>query len=463
MKVDLLVSGGTVVTPSGASCLDLAVQGERIAALLAHPSGIGARRQVDARGKLVLPGGVDPHVHFENPSMGTATAHDFEVGAIAAACGGTTTVIDFAFQAPGETPLQTLRARRRAADGKAAVDYGLHACITRPDAAALAEFPAIFEFGAPTFKALMTYKQEGWIVEDGPLFEIMKRVAALGGMLGVHAENDSLVQWGIEKCVAEGDFSARAHARSRPGIVEAEAIRRSIFLASQAGCPLYIFHMSSAVGLAAVREARQGGQRVHAETCGHYLVFTDEALDGAKGYRLVMSPALKTAGDRLALWEGLADGSIECVGSDDAAYYERFKLRGLEDFRKIANGVPGVEIRLPLLYSEGVAGGRLTLDRFVEAVASRPARLFGLYPRKGALAVGSDADLVIFDPHVRWKPTVEALHTPIEYTCYEDVELQGKVQHVWLRGRPVVEDGAFVGEKGGGRFLARPLASHPIP
>ncbi len=454
-ELDTLIAGGTVVTPWGVHELDIGVQAGRISQLAASPSGLRAREKVDASGYIVFPGGVDPHVHFENPSMGTVTAHDFAIGTEAAALGGTTCVIDFAFQTPEESPLETLKRRRALADPQVVIDYGLHGCMTRVDAASIADIPRLVEYGCPSTKVFMVYEQEGWMVGDGDLVSIMTRMADVDATLLVHAENEALLQWGIADRVKHGDLRPRAHARSRPAIVEVEAIRRAIYFAHETGCQLFIVHMSTRGGAEAVRQGRAVGANVQAETCAHYLVLDDSIMDRPDGHRYVMSPPLRSVADQEALWQGLGDASIASVGSDDAAYWERFKARGENDFREIANGIPGVQARVPILFSSGVLEGRLTLQRFVDAVSTQPAKLFGLYPRKGVIAPGSDADLVIYDTKAKWRMTPEAMHTNIEYTCYEDREVTGRPLHVWSRGRRVVDGGQLVGARGWGQFLTR--------
>lgn len=453
--LDLIVAGGIAVTPWGVSRIDIGVADGTIRELAESPSELSARRTIDADGMYVFPGAVDPHVHFENPSMGTETAHDFGLGSEAAALGGTTTFIDFAFQRPNETPLDALRQRRAIADRQAVVDYGLHGCITRGDEESFRDIPALVAEGYPSIKVFMVYRQEGWMIEDGDLLAMMRAMAPLGATLLVHAENEMLLQWGIARRVIEGDLVPRAHARSRPPIVEAEAIRRTAYFSLVTNCPLFVVHMSTADGAKEVQDAKTAGANVHAETCVHYLVLDETYLDRRDGFRYVVSPPLRSKENQAALWAGLANGTIESIGSDDAAYFEQYKLRGKDDFRHIANGLPGVQIRVPLLFSEGVLQGRISIERFVDAVATRPAQLFGLYPRKGILAPGSDADIVVFDPALRWRPTVANMHTNIEYTCYEEFQVTGRPVHVFSRGRPVVLDGMLVGKRGSGTFIKR--------
>lgn len=454
-RVDTLITNGRVVTPLGVIKANVALTDGRVGAILEHGMQMAAESVIDATGCLVLPGGVDPHVHFENPSMGTATAHDFALGSQAAALGGTTTFIDFAFQQPGETPLDTLRQRRASAEAKSILDFGLHGCITNPSAESVAQIPKMASMGYPSLKVFLVYRDEGWMVDDGALAEIMTVAARAGVVLLVHAENEAMLQRGIEGRVQAGDLAAGGHGRSRPPLVEAEAINRAAYLAGITGCSTYIVHVSTGDGVEVIRAAHARGAPVVGETCPHYLVFDESYLERPDGYRWVMSPPLRDATNPPRLWAALEAGELVATGSDDAAYFEAAKVRGRGDFRQIANGVPGVQVRLPILFSEGVVKRGMSLQRFVELTASTPARIFGLYPRKGVLAPGSDGDVVVLDPEVRWRGDRAHLWTNIEYTCYEEVEFTGLPIHVWSGGRPVVRDAALAADPGTGRFVAR--------
>ena len=458
-KLDWVITGGRVVLPTGVHRIDIGINNGTIESIFAPGTEVSADRRFDAGGRYVIPGGVDAHVHFENPSMGTTTAHDFRMGTEAALLGGTTTVIDFAFQREGESLLAAIARRRRDADPQVVCDYGLHGCLTSPDTRSIDEIPEAVTLGMPSVKFFMTYREEGWAVSDAQLLAAMRHLAKTGGTALVHAENDELLQVGIETCRESGDLSPGGHARSRPALLEAEAIQRAVLYARESGCRLFVVHVSSESGVEAVRAGQGHVAPVLAETCPHYLAFDDSVLDGPMGHRYVMSPPLRPAGNPEALWRALDEGSLQSVGSDDAAYFEEFKLRGKTDFRKIANGVPGVQIRLPLLFSEGVLKRGMAMDRFVEVTCTEPARIFGLFPKKGVVAVGSDADLVVLDDSVTWEPTVETMHTSIEYTLYEEMTLRGRPTHVWRRGELVVEDGELNAAPGSGRLVRRAPAA----
>ena len=448
-----VIRGAQVVAPWGVVDADVEVRDGRIHAVGSLDAGDAP--PFDAGGLILTPGGIDPHVHFENPSWGTVTAHDFRTGTQAAALGGTTTIIDFAFPEQGESPATAVERRRGAAEGRAVVDFGLHACVFSGDDASLRSVDTAIEMGASSVKVFMAYSHAGWMLDDGAMLEVMERIAHAGGVLCVHAENDAILQHRIRRCVEQGDMAPSAHGRSRPPLVEAEAIGRVTRLASATGCRVYVVHVSSALGVEAVRAARATGWGVYAETCPHYLVLDESLLDGPQGARYVVSPPLRHLPDQQRLWAALADGTLDAVGSDDAAYFDEHKLRGAGDFRRVANGLPGAQIRMPLLFSEGVVRRRLALERFVELTAAAAARIFGLYPRKGAIAPGSDADLVLWDPRQEWTPDTAAMHTPIEYTCYESMRLTGRPVNVWSAGRLVVEGGELADIGAGGRFRAR--------
>lgn len=452
---DLVIANARVAHSGGIELADVAVAGGTVVAVAAPGTLSGAAELVDGAGMLLLPGGVDPHVHFENPSWDTATAHDFGLGTEAAALGGTTTIIDFAFQNPGETPLEAIERRRALADPKVVVDYSLHGTVTDVSQRSVDGLPALMAAGCPSVKIFMTYSTSGWMVPDAELLKIMRHLHARGGTLLVHAENDGIVEACRHECVERGDMAAGAHARSRPKVAEVEAIRRVLTFAEETGCRTYIVHLSTGAGLEAIKEARGRGVDVHTETCPHYLMFDSSALETADGPRYVMSPPLRSADDREALWAGLSSGDIAALGSDDAAYIQEDKSRNVNDFREIPNGVPGVQVRTAVAHSAGVVAGRLTLERFVDAVAAKPAQLFGLWPRKGVIQPGSDADLALWDPRDVWRGDLESIHTNIGYTCYEDVEFTGRPRHVWSRGRWVVRDRALVAERGTGRYLER--------
>ncbi len=450
--MDLVIRNGTIVTASDVFKADVGISGEKITAI-GH--GLTGEREIDAEGKLVFPGMIDPHVHMALPFGGTVSADDFKDGTVAAACGGVTTIIDFAIQAKGKSLAETVEARRAEADPDVCIDYGLHPAITDFTPEVLAEVPEMIAAGMPTFKLFMTY--EGWAVDDGTLFATLEAAGANGGMVGVHAENYKLLMYLIERLVAEGKTAPRYHAESRPDFCEAEAVARAILWAEQTNSPLYFFHLSSRAGLEYIIASRDRGFPIYAETCTQYLLLTDERYDEPDfgGAKYVMSPPLRKEADQKALWRGLATGDIQVVGSDHCPFTMEQKRLGEEVFTKIPNGAPGVETTLPLLYSEGVGKGRISLNRLVEVFSTNPAKLFGLYPEKGTIAVGTDADLVIFDPDREVTISVENLHMKADYTPYEGMKVKGYPVITISRGEVICEHGQFKGEAGRGRFIAR--------
>ena len=456
--LDLIIENGVCVLPSGITEADILVNDERIVGVSVPGScSETARRVINAEGKYVLPGAVDVHTHFENPSMGTVTAHDFEMGTIAAASGGTTTVIDFAIPKPGESALKCIEERRKMADGKVVIDYSLHSGITGLASGTLAEISKIVDYGIPSFKVFMTYRKEGWQIEDGEFFEILKWVARSGGLVCVHAENGSLIEYNTKRLLKEGKTSAFYHAVSRPNFIEEEAISRAIIFARENEAALYVVHLSTDEGKTVISKARGNGYPVYAETCPHYLTFTEEKLAEPDGMYYVMSPPLRKKKDRDSLWKGLEEKTISVISSDEAAYLSQYKIRGQDNFTRIANGISGVETRLPLVFSEGVGKGRISLQRMVELLSVNPANIFGLYPKKGVMATGSDADIVILDPKKELLPN--NLHTcSNEYPIYKDMEIIGIPEVVISRGEVIIEGNNFLGHAGQGEFVEREIS-----
>jgi dihydropyrimidinase len=458
---DLFVRGGTVVTPEGAERLDVAVSGESIASI--EPPGAAApeaQRVLDATGRLVLPGGIDPHVHY-GLDFGVVVSESQE-HTPAAALGGTTTVVDFALR-DGATSLHEAIARKRAeADGRTAVDYALHAIVAGPQVppALLEEVRDVVRDGVPTFKAFMTY---GWMLDDGQLWDLMGAVADAGGMTVVHAEDDALATRLTQRYVREGKTHGAYIAEVRGPLVEEAAVRRAMLLAERSGSPLYVLHMAAGGGGLALADGRRRGLPVYGETLTPYLSFTAEDLwQEERGLLHNNYPPPKRPEDREVLWAALADGRLQTVASDHFCTTVEDHLRMGTTVDSMMAGHPNVELRLPVVYHLGVNGGRLSLERFVELVATNPAKLMGLYPRKGTIAVGGDADLVIFDPDRTWTVHHEQLHMSADYSCWDGWELRGAVETTVLRGTVVVEDGRFVGDPGGGRFLPRSLPAEVL-
>ncbi len=451
-----LIRGGTVVVRGEARVRDLLLRGETIA----DPGDLAgqvADRVVDATGLLVLPGGVDTHVHFNDVFMGTVSVHDYLAGTRAAAFGGTTSVIDFSNQVPGGTLAKTLEDKREEARGKALVDWGVHPVLTRADEATLDEIPRLVEAGTPTIKCYRTYRSDGLLMEDPQLVRIARRLTAAGGMLMLHAEDNDAIEANVPRLIAEGKTAPVCHARSKPPDVDTQAIRRIVAMARHTGGRFFIVHLASPGGLALVAAAMAEGLDLRAETCAHYLVFTEAMLERPDGIKWICSPPLRDEEVRRVLWEAVADGRIRMVTSDDAAYSWEAKLLGRDRFDLCPNGIPGIEPRFQILYSEGVARGRISLPRFAEIVSTEPARLFGMYPRKGTLEPGSDADVVLLDPQARWTMGQGTLHMATDWSAYEGIEVTGKIVKVFSRGELLVDGEELLGTPGRGRYLHRRL------
>ena len=457
--MDLVVRDARIVTGSESFECNIGVENGKIASLspALEPSGA---RVYDAGGKVVIPGGIDAHTHMELAVTGTSSADDFYSGTVAAACGGITTIVDFVDTQPGQTILGALADYRRRADAKVAVDYGLHMMLKGQNLPEIDRIPEIVKKGVPSFKVYTAYRKRGLMLDDADIMRVMGKVAGAGGLVAVHAESERIIQRLIEENLAAGRRGPKFHALSRPPEAEAEAISRVTKLAREASARVYIVHLSSRAGKEAVEEARREGTEVFAETCPHYLVLSDAVYRRADGRNFVMSPALKKPADRAALWEGLCPGGvIETVGSDHCPFPSAEKDWGKDDFTKIPNGVPGTEAIIPLLYSEGVRKGRISLFDLVRVTSGAPAMKFGLAPSKGSISVGSDADFVVIDPKKRVRMTADVMHSRIDYSIYDSIRTEGYPVLTVSRGEIVMEDGEFVGTRGRGRFVPRRAAA----
>jgi dihydropyrimidinase len=453
---DLVVANGTVVTATDTYQADLAVRDGVIVQIGGAIDTTGAGRVIDSTGRYVLPGGVDTHTHLDSANQGVRTADDFRSGTIAAACGGTTTVVDFCWQAKGQTLAEALAAWDAKAQGQAVVDYGYHTVITDlPDAVAeeLATMPGR---GMSSFKIFMAYKGASQ-VDDTVLYRTLRIARAQQALVMVHAENGDAIAVRQQELLTAGHTAPRYHAVSRPPRTEAEATGRAIALAELAEAPLFVVHVSCAEALDEIVRGRARGVTVLAETCPQYLYLTEDDLDrpGFDGAKFVFTPPPRAAQQQAILWRALADGTLQAVTSDHCPFnLVGGKDRGRDDFTQIPNGAPGVEERLVLVY-QGVIAGRLSLNRFVELVATAPARIFGLWPAKGTIAVGSDADLVLWHPDAAWTLSTATLHSRIDYCMYEGMRVYGLPETVILRGQVIVEGRSYVGPAGGGRFIRR--------
>ena len=454
--MSLLIRGGTVVTASDQYRGDVLIEGEKVTAI-----GTSLTAQVDqvidAAGKYVIPGGIDVHTHLDMPFGGSTSADDFETGTIAAAHGGTTTVVDFAIQYKGETLHQAWENWMRKAEGKAAIDYGFHMIITDLPESVEKEMDSMVSEGVTSFKLFMAYRGV-LMLDDGSIFRAFLRTAANGGTICMHAENGDVIDVLVRRALAEGHTEPKWHALTRPPRAEAEATYRAICLAEMAGAPLYVVHLSAAEALEQITAARDRGLPAYAETCPQYLFlsYANYEEPGFEGAKYVMSPPLRAKGNEEALWRGLAGNDLQAVSTDHCPFcMKEQKELGKGDFSKIPNGAPGIETRMSLLYDGGVRAGRISLNRFVELTSTAPAKIFGLFPKKGTIAPGSDADIVVFDPEKKQKLSAKTLHMKVDYNPYEGREVTGVSQTVLSRGRVIVDNGKFTGKPGSGSFLKR--------
>ncbi len=452
----ILIRGGRVVTEKSVTAHDVLIEGEQISEV-GEIRDTAADQVIDASGLLVLPGAVDTHVHLNDVFMSTVSVHDYYTGTLAAAHGGVTSIVDFSNQVPGGTLAKTLEDKRNESEGLALVDWGVHPVITRPTDETLDEIPHVVREGAPTIKCYMTYREDGLLVEEGDLKRIADRLSREGGMLMLHAEDNDMIEANVPRFLQEGKTAAINHGRSKPPEVELAAIRRAIAMARETGGKFFIVHLATDEGMDLIAKSRDEGVDITAETCTHYLVFTEDLMERDDGMKWVCSPPIRSRAIQDRLWAGLADGRIAMVSSDDAAYSWEAKLYGKDRFDKIPNGIPGIETRLNILYSEGVAKGRISLTQLVEFVAAAPARLFGLAPQKGSITAGADADIVLFNPEKRWTMGQETLHMATDWSAYEDIEIVGKIEKVFSRGELIVDGDKCLAEKGRGRYIHRRL------
>lgn len=453
-----VIQNGRIVTATDDFTGDILIEDEHIAAVAAPGSfaTLEDAQVLEAREKYVLPGAIDVHTHMELPLPTTVASDDFETGTIAAACGGTTTILDFANQQRGKSIEQALTSWHLKADDRAVIDYGFHMTITDLASAPEETLDTMVDAGITTFKLLMAYPGT-FMVDDETIYRVLRHAARLGALVMVHAENGIAIDYIVRETVAGGHTEPRYHALSRPAILEGEATQRVITLATLTEAPVYIVHVTCIQALQAIAAARSKGLPVWGETCPQYLYLDESrlALPDFEGAKYVCTPPLRQQADIEALWQGLRRRELSVVSTDHAPFHWRGqKELGRDDFTKIPNGLPGVEHRVMLLY-KGVCEGRLTLNHFVELISTMPARLFGLFPRKGTIAPGSDADLVIFDPKKRLTISAANQHQRVDYTPYEGIEVQGVPESVLLRGRVIVRDGEYVGGKGGGQYLFR--------
>lgn len=460
-----LIRQGRIVTAVDDYTADILIEGGRIVAI-GESLQVGEDTQlVNAKGMLVLPGGVDCHTHMDNTFGASTTCDSYESGTRSAAFGGTTTIVDFAFQRQGTSVLEAIEnTRAKGAEG-ACIDYGFHVIVTSVEAQTLADMQhAIRHEGVSSFKMFMAYPGSV-MVDDAAIFQAMRMVGQHGGMIALHAENGTIIELLIKEALAQGHTAPKYHALTRPAIMEGEATHRGIKLAELAEAPVYFVHLSAKEALKHVVEARDMGVPVFAETCPHYLFFDDSVYDSEEFdlARYVMSPPLRSKESQKALWTALRTDDLQLVSTDHCPFCMKEghlgrvnqKPYGRHDFSKIPNGIPGVETRMSTLYDGGVRTGRISLNRFVELTSTAPAKLFGMFPRKGTIAVGSDADIVLFDPSQPHVISAATQHSNTDFTLFEGKKVTGKVCKVMLRGDWLVDGDQWLGQPGNGRFVPR--------
>ena len=460
-----LIRNGRIVTAVDDYTADVLLEQGRIVAI-GETLQVGAdTHAVDARGLLVLPGGVDCHTHMENTFGESTTCDTFESGTRSAAFGGTTTIVDFAFQRKDVSVLEAIRAAQAKAQDKASIDYGFHVITTHVDDGTLADMRhAIRHEGVTSFKMFMAYPGSV-MVDDAAIFRAMRMVGQHGGMICLHAENGNVIELLIREALEQGHTAPKYHALTRPALMEGEATHRGIKLAELAQSPVYFVHLSAREALGEVVEARSAGIPVFGETCPHYLFFDDSAYESEawEVAQYVMSPPLRSKDAQRALWRALKTDQLQIVSTDHCPFCMKEghlgrvkqKPHGRHDFSKIPNGVPGVETRMTVIHDGGVRGNLLSMNRFVEITSTAPAKLFGLFPRKGTIAVGSDADIVLFDPGEKHVISAKSQHTACDFTLFEGKEVVGRVKKVFSRGELIVDGDAWLGKPGRGQFVKR--------
>ena len=455
MKFDKVVKGGTIVNGDCSFCADVGIEAGKIAAIGASLDGA---ETINASGMLVLPGAIDPHVHLQLPFGGTISSDDFENGTKAAACGGVTTVIDFAMQQPGSSLVDAVEKRRSEADGRVCVDYSLHASITRFGQDGRKQLEDALGYGVSSFKMFMIYRDEGWMSDDAALFQALEASAELGARIGVHAESANLLDLLRTRMAADprvAQLGARAHALTRPPVTEWEAVQRALAFAEHVNGRLYVVHTSTARAARMIGAARERGVDAICETCPQYLLLDDSVFGRPDGHLYATCPQIKSAEDAAGLWECVEDGRVQVIATDTCTFTKAQKDRWNGDFRKIPFGLPGVENLVPLTYTAAVAERGMAPEKWVRLVSENPARIFGLYPQKGTIRPGSDADVVVFDPARRSRLESGSLQTNCDWSPYEGFELKGVPVLTLSRGVEVAREGKFTGKTGHGRFLKR--------
>lgn len=458
-----LISGGTVVTAVDTYKANLAIVDDTIVAIFdpSHTPQGAWDTTIDAKGKYILPGGIDAHTHLDMPFGGTTSSDDFETGTLAAAHGGTTCVVDFAIQAKGEALRKGLDTWHAKAEGKAAIDYGFHLILTDVNDGTVDEMQHCVDEGITSFKLFMAYPNV-LFVDDGQIFRAMQRAGEIGALTCMHAENGIPIDRLVQQALAKGHTAPIYHALTRPQVAEAEGTHRALCLAEMAGAPVYIVHLTAERALAKVVEARDRGLPAFAETCPQYLFCSqdDLARPGFEGAKFVCTPPLRPKEMQEDLWRGIRTNDVQVISTDHCPFCMKGqKELGKDSFAKIPNGMPGIETRMYLLWDGGVRAGRISMNRFVDITSTTPAKLFGLYPKKGTIAVGADADLVVWDPDKTHVLSQKTLHMRVDYSPFEGRQVTGAPSAVLSRGKVVVRGGKYLGKKGDGRFVRRRVFS----
>ena len=451
--MDLLIKGGTVVTATESFVADVAVEAGKIAAI-GKDLGISASKTIDAKGKLVLPGAIDAHTHMQMPFGGTVSADSYLSGTRAAVCGGVTTIFDYPVQHKGETILGLINSKKEILEKDACCDYAFHCCITDfNDGDILKEMETAVDEGITSYKCFLVYKKEGMMVDDGMLVTLLKRADELGAMINVHAENPDLIDLRTAEYLKEGKTSAWYHYMSRPEFLEAEADKRVVHWATHLDAPVYIVHMADKEGLEACIDAKKNGYEIYVETCPQYLEFTCDVYKREDGRNFVCSPPMKNAESKDALWTALKSGFIDTVATDHCPFQSYEKDWGKDDYTKIPNGCAGVENLYPYMLS-AANEGKLTFEKVVEVCSTNVAKIFGC-DNKGSLAVGKDADIVIYDKDKEFTVSVDNMHSDYDHTIWEGAKMHGYPVMTFLRGELVYDNGEFVGEPGMGKYIKR--------
>ncbi len=460
--MSILIKNGRIITASSDSIADIFINGETIVSIGKNLE-VNADEIIDATGKLVMPGGIDPHVHLDMPFMGTYSSDNYETGTRAALFGGTTTVIDFVLQTQGKSLQTALQEWKARSNNNCLGDYSFHMAVTDFNDETKKEIQHfIEEEGITSFKTFMAYKG-ALMIDDRQMIGLMEEVKKCGGLINVHATNGDMIDYLIAKHRGEGKLSPLYHYLSQPEITEAEASERFVDMASYTGCPGYIVHLTCEGALNAVRNATKRNQKMFVETCIQYLILDASLYEqNFEGAKWVMSPPLREKKDQVTLWAGINQGLVQVVATDHCPFMWEQKLMGKDDFSKIPNGHPAIENRMELLFSEGVQKGKITLNKFVEVSSTNAAKIFGMFPKKGTIAVGSDADIIILDSNKTHTISASTHHMNVDYSGYEGWELKGKIETVLLRGKIVIDNNECKVQKGYGQFIKRKKVSQIV-